>query len=583
MSGVVLALHLAGAVALLIWATRMVRTGVERAFGSKLQRFARFMLTSRLTSALAGFLLAAGMQSSTAAALLVAAFTSSGVVAAGFALAAMLGADLGSAVVAKVLTFNLSLLVPVFLVAGTAAFLGSSRREWRQAGRIAFGLGLILLSLRLIGEASEPLREGGATVAVLTYLRSDPLTAFFAAAAFAWLVHSSIATILLIAALAARGMIAPELGVTLVLGANLGGSLIAFLLTRGMTLEARLAPVGNLVFRGTMAAIALLALQWSIVPIDTLGSTDVARIINFHVLFNASLLVFLPFTPAATGLARRVLASWQPVPEPDPLVIADGSALDPKLVDKPAQALAGAAREVLRLGEMIEFMLRRVFVLYDGAEKPEIQQLKAADDRVDAAHSRIKLYLARIDRRTLDSVEAARREELLDACIRLEQVGDIIVHSMLALVQKKQQYGIDFSADGRSELAELHARVLANAQLALNILASRDRDSAIQLMHEKESLRDLEIQSRQRHIERLAEGSSTSMQSSTIHLDTVRDLKQINSLLASIAYPVLEEAGLLRRSRMTTAKPAQRPAAPSREAGARQKNFRERRPARKLR
>jgi phosphate:Na+ symporter len=523
------------------------------------------------------------MQSSTAAALLVAAFTGSGVVAAAFALAAMLGADLGSAVVAKVLTFDLSLLVPVFLVAGTAAFLGSSRREWRQAGRIAFGLGLILLSLRLIGEASEPLREGGVTVAILTYLRSDPFTAFFAATAFAWLVHSSIATILLIAALAARGIIAPELGVVLVLGANLGGSLIAFFLTRGMALEARLAPVGNLVFRGAGAIIALLALQWSMIPVDPLGSSDMARVINFHVLFNACLLVFLPFTPIATTLARRTLASWQPVPEPDPLMIADGSALDPKLIDKPVQALAAAAREVLRLGEMIEFMVRRVFVLYDGAEKQAIQQLKAADDRVDAAHSRIKLYLARIDRRTLDPVEAARREELLDACIRLEQVGDIIVHNMLAHVQKKQQYGLAFSDDGRAELAELHARVLANAQLALNILASRDRESAIQLMHEKESLRDLEMQSRQRHIERLATGSSKSVQSSTIHLDTVRDLKQINSLLASIAYPVLEEAGLLRRSRMTPVKEPRRPATPVREAGARQKNFRDRRPARKMR
>ncbi len=550
MSGMVLVLHLAGAIALLIWATRMVRTGVERAFGPALQHFARTMMKSGPSSALAGFLLAAGTQSATAAALLVAAFAASGVIAPAYALAAMLGADLGSAAVVKVLTFDLSLLLPVCLVAGTVAFLGSARREWRQAGRIVFGLGLILLSLRLIGEASEPLREGGATVAVLNYLSGDRVTAFFLAAAFAWLVHSSVATMLLIASLAARGIVADELGMALVLGANLGGSLIAFSLTRPMALEARLAPAGNLLLRGAGAGLALALLIYADPVLSPIGATSTARIVNFHISFNAVLLIFVPMAGLVVAAVRKLMMSWQPAEPPQTLDIADGSALDPDLIDQPAQALACAVREVFRLGELVEVMLRRIFAMYDFADKQTIHQIKEMDDRVDAIHSRIKLYLAKIRGDKLGPVEAARRQELLAACIRIEQVGDVIMRNMLAHVQKKRHFALSFSDEGRAELGRLHARVMANAQLALNVLASRDRESAIQLLHEKERMRELESETSERHIERLASGAAESMQTSTIHLDTVRDLKQINSLWVSIAYPVLEEAGLLRKSRL---------------------------------
>lgn len=85
------------------------------------------------------------------------------------------------------------------------------------------------------------------------------------------------------------------------------------------------------------------------------------------------------------------------------------------------------------------------------------------------------------------------------------------------------------------------------------MLISRDRATALQLVREKDRLRDLERDTSQRHFERLREGARKSLETSALHLDTIRDLKQINSLLASIAYPVLEEQGLLRGSRLNAA------------------------------
>ena len=195
-------------------------------------------------------------------------------------------------------------------------------------------------------------------------------------------------------------------------------------------------------------------------------------------------------------------------------------------------------------------MLKRVFELYEAADADKIKALAALDDRVDRRHAAIKLYLAKVTIRQLSEAEALRCQELIGACVKLEQVGDIIVRNMLAHVQKKFDRGLEFTDEGWRELAAFHASVMANARLAFNVLISRDPATALLLVREKDRLRDLEKQTSQSHFVRLRDGTAKSVETSSIHLDTIRDLKQINSLLASMAYPVLEERGLLTGSRL---------------------------------
>jgi phosphate:Na+ symporter len=172
---------------------------------------------------------------------------------------------------------------------------------------------------------------------------------------------------------------------------------------------------------------------------------------------------------------------------------------------------------------------------------------------VDRRHSAIKLYLAKATAHNVTEAEAMRCQELVAACVNLEQVGDIIVRNMLLHIQKKRDRNLEFTDEGWQELVRLHACVLANAKLAFNVIVNRDIETARQLVEEKDNLRAREKAASQRHFERLRSGSALSIESSTIHLDTIRDLKDINSLLASLAYPVLEEHGLLRGSRLKKA------------------------------
>jgi phosphate:Na+ symporter len=551
MSGIVVLLNLAGAVALLLWATRMVRTGVERAYGGVLRNRLGPALRNPALAIASGALLAIALQSATAVSLLVGSFAGSGVVGGTSGLLAVLGADLGSSLVVKLLSFNLAILVPVCILTGTTIFLSTERRNWRQLGRIIVGIGLLIMSLRLIGEASEPLRESRILPVVVNYLSGDPITAFLLAAIMTWLFHSSVASILLIATLAARGLVPPELGVVLVLGANLGAGVIAVLLSRGASPATRVVPLGNLLMRGTGAVLALTAFILFSPDIAILGAAPADRVIHAHILFNAALvLAGLVLAPLVSRLAARIASMGAANPLSDDGAPAELSALNEAALDTPSQALANATREVVRVCETVEIMLSEVIELYRNPDQARIDRLSALDDRVDRWHAAIKLYLAKVTARPLTESEALRCQELIGACVKLEQVGDIIVRNMLVHVQKKMDRKLEFTDDGWRELTAFHASVLANARLAFNVLISRDRETALQLVQEKDRLRDREKSSTQGHFDRLRDGTAKSVETSSIHLDTIRDLKQINSLLASIAYPVLEEHGMLRGSRL---------------------------------
>ncbi|MDH6232331.1 phosphate:Na+ symporter [Mesorhizobium soli] len=551
MSGSVVLLNLAGAVALLLYATRMVRTGVERAYGEVLRQKLRSTMKNPLMAVILGTALAVALQSSTAVTLLVSSFAGAGIVSGMAGQLAVRGAEIGSALVVKVLSFDLSLLVPVCIAAGTGIFMTTERREWRQFGRILVGIGLMLLSLELIGQASEPLRDSSLMPVIINYFSGDPVTAYLLAAVVTWLFHSSIAGVLLIVQLAGRGLIPSDLGIVLVLGVNLGSSIIAPLLTRNAPPEVRVVPIGNLLMRGLGSLVMLTAFLTFKPSTALLGSTVPDQIINAHILFNVLvLLAGIPFSKVVYRASQALVALNTPPKPAEPLEMVELSALNEADLGTPSQALANATREVVRVCETVEIMLKTIFELYEHADHAKIKALAALDDRVDHKTAAIKLYLAKATIQQMTEDEALRYQELLGACVKLEQVGDIIVRNMLVHVQKKAQRKLEFTPEGWSELASFHAAVLANARLAFNILISRDPDSARQLVVEKDRLRDFEKATSTSHFERLREGAAKSVETSTIHLDTIRDLKQINSLLTSMVYPVLEGQGLLHKSRL---------------------------------
>jgi len=543
-------LHLAGATLLLLFAVHMVREGMERAYGSALRGLMGETRGGVVKAAGGGVIMAIMLQSSTAVAMLAAGFAASGMLTLSVGLALLLGADLGSALVTRILSFDLSWLAPVCLFVGGVMHLKFSGTKIRETGRMILGVGFVLLSLQLIGMATAPLKESSLLPTLTSYLADDYATAFLAGAVFTWLIHSSVAAILMVVAFAAQGLLPLEAGVPLVLGANLGAGMIAFWLSRGMPVAAQRIPVGNFIFRAIGSIVALAAVESFRIPVGLLGGDAGAALANLHVAFNLALLIAsLPFVGLMERLTRRLIRDPETKDSADALATRV-SALDRSVIHTPRLALASATRELLRMGEMVELMVRPIMGLLQNGGAADIKRVRGMDESVNDAHTDIKLYLAEVNRGEMTTDEAQRSIELTDFAINLEHAGDVIAKNLLLLAEERAEKNWRFSDEGWAELTALHERVVENMHLAFNVLVSQDLPSARQLVAEKERMRGLSKLTHQRHLKRLQSGTRESIETSGMHIEIARGLKEINSLVVTIAYPILQRSGDLLESRL---------------------------------
>lgn len=546
---------IAGAVALLLWSVRLVRTGIERAFSYQLRIWLRRSAGSRLHAVASGIGAALLLQSSTAVAILVTNFISTGGITAVAGLAIVLGADIGSAVVVQLLLQRQDFLIPLLLLIGVTLFLKTPTPRARQVGRTLIGLALIFVSLDMIRAATVPLAGSQSLLSAMQYLGTDALTAFAIGAVFAWIVHSSVAAVLLVVAFVAQGLLPISAAISLVLGANLGGAFIAYVLTLNAPLEARRMIVANLVLRGGGAALLLACIVFSKAPLSWLGSIETTQIVNLHLVFNIGL------TIVALPLLAKIDAAMKAVyPERRNSVDALGmsSALDDATLDKPAQALACSAREILSIGQMVETMLRAVSTLYEAWDEPLAKAIEEKDAQVRKMHFELKLFLARLHRHALEDEETRQSMDHISLAANLEAASDMIARTMVTLAKRLHRGNKAFSVKGRQEIGDFHDRVLSNVQLGLNVMMTQEPDAARELVSAKDDVRSVEQKLQEHHLGRLREGLSESVETSNIHQETLRALKQINSSFSMIAYPILSNSGDLLSTRLsgieTTAK-----------------------------
>ncbi|WP_412553466.1 Na/Pi cotransporter family protein [Shimia sp. MIT1388] len=541
-------INIAGAAALLIWAVRLVRTGMERAFAVQLRLWLRRSAKNRGLAASAGLVVSMLLQSSTAVAMLVSNFAANGAVSVPVGLAIILGADVGSALVAQVLLVRQTWLIPLLLVLGVGLFLRGQQRRVRQTGRILIGLALIFVSLDMLRAATAPVMESEAALRMLSYLGADLFAAFVIGAVFAWMVHSSVAAVLLFVTLVAQGALPTEAAMAMVLGANLGGAMIAYVLTLAAEPEARRIVMANLGLRGGGAVLVLLGLRFVEVDLAWLGTSAATQTINLHLVFNAVLCVLaLPFVDLFAKIAGRFVAA----PVADEAAIA--SALDPSALDTPARALANASREMMRMGERVETMLIAGQRLFDTWSDASAEAIRANDAAVRKTHQEIKLYLAELNRHELDKATVKGAMELSLLASNLEAASDVLARNLVELARRMDLEGLNFSSAGRQEICDFHDRVLANVQLALSVMMAGQPDDARELVAQKEKVRGVEQKLQRKHLKRLHEGLSESIETSNIHQETLRVLKQVNTSFAMVGYPILAETGDLLSSRLSPA------------------------------
>jgi len=195
-------------------------------------------------------------------------------------------------------------------------------------------------------------------------------------------------------------------------------------------------------------------------------------------------------------------------------------------------------------------MLRQALVVFERSDPRLVKEVEKSDNAVDELHEAIKLYLVKVSKSEMSEEESQRYIEVLTFTTNLEHIGDIIDKNLMELAAKKIKNKYTFSPEGLADIRRFHGRVVDNARLAFNVFATRDVVLARRLLAEKASTRAAELEIADNHFERLRAGRPESIETSSIHLDVIRDLKRINSHLTAVAYPILEVAGELRESRL---------------------------------
>ncbi|MFM2390851.1 MAG: hypothetical protein RLZZ437_2406 [Pseudomonadota bacterium] len=523
---------------------RLIKTGTLRAFGSSLRIWIARGASNRVKALIAGLLATLVVQSSTATAVITASFAARDLLAGVIGQAVMLGANIGTGLVAAFLSLDLDWLSPLLILIGALVFSRSVNAGGKGIGKAILGLGLMLLALELLGEATEPMRASVTVRQILTGLDQAPIFALIFATGLSALASSSLATVLFVMLLAQAGVITPELALVLVAGANLGGAIPPYLAVMAEGVQARRLAATNLALRGVGAIALTLAAPW-VTPVlmpqvDSTASLVLAAHIGFSVVLA---LVFLPLLGPLTAVVER----WMKAPEQGQ---SGPKYLDASAMSAPRIALTAAARETLRLGDLVGEMLRLSLTTLAGPDDAAKKRLSTAEDEVDRLHGAIKDYLARLSREELDAEDIRRLSEILSYAVNLEHIGDIIDSGLSDIATKKNTRRLSFSTEGLAEISSFYQRTIEILEVAQSVFLSRDPDLARQLMQCKVEVRKMEADSAEHHMERLRDRRVETVETSSLHLDILRDLKRVNAHLISVAYPILDDIGALGDTRL---------------------------------
>ena len=540
-----------GFIALLLWGVHMVQTGVQRAFGKSLGLWMARAMGSPPRAFGTGLLITAAIQSSTATGLMITGFALDGLVPLVPGLAAMLGANVGTTLIVQALAFDPTALAPGLILVGVWMFRHYAPGRNRDLGRTLVGLGLLLLALHELVTLFEPLRHAPLLGSALLALADAPVIALIASATLTWASHSSVAVVILIMSLAHHGLVPPALAYPLVLGANLGTAINPLLEgTEGSNPATRRLPIGNLGTRIFGCVLGMSLWPWADSIMNLLGD-DAHAVANFHMLFN--LVVALCFMPLLHPYAR--LLQWLLPKRANPDDPARPQYLDESAREVPAVALGQAAREALRLTDLLRESLHLTGQALERDNPHASSQARYLNGVISQLDRAITAYLATQDQEGLSTDDAQTLKSTLTFSMHIAHAADILGMGLLGHANRLHKRHWTLDPEQQAELRTMIERLQRNLRQAAALFVSGDRATARALAAEKEYFRDLEAAAAERHLQRIKTGQIDAADMGAFYLEILRDAGGVNACLVSAAaYPILDRHGELRPNRLREAK-----------------------------
>jgi phosphate:Na+ symporter len=402
------------------------------------------------------------------------------------------------------------------------------------------------MALHMLVETLHPVETSAALQDIMRAFTAEPVLNVLLVALLSWLAHSSVAAMLFVMSVAGAGLVTPAAALAMVLGANLGSALNPVVSSLGQDSARLRVPMGNLLTRAVGCLVVLPFTPWIAEQLARLGEPPARLAADFHMAFNV--LVALAFIGPLPWVARFLVSAF-----PQRLLADDPGTprhLDETALTTPSVALSNAAREILRMADVVESMLLGSQDAFLQGDSARIAQVSKMDDGLDRLFSAIQRYLGAIRHETMNEEEARRSGEIIAVAINLEHIGDIVDKNLMELAAKRVRSGLILPTDAGREIDELHQRLIEHLHLAVAVFMFSDAAAARRLVEEKERFRETEREVTQRHLVRMRSGDRNDVALSSLQLDITRDLKRIEAHLAATAHGVLEKTGDLRASRL---------------------------------
>ncbi len=532
-----IALALFGGVALLLYGIRLAGDALQRAAGARFRALLTGLTRHRVLAVASGALVTAIIQSSSAMTVMLIGFVSAGLMTFPQTLGIILGADIGTTLTVQLIAFRVTDFAGLLIGIGFTITFLSRRHVVRDIGQATLGFGLIFLGLKLIVDGAAPLKESRLALEVLAALASNPFAGVVVGAVVSAAMASSAATIGLVLALASHGLFSLSSAIPVILGANVGTCATALTASIGASAAAKRVATAHIAFK-VLGVALILPFIGPFTRLVASSAVDPARqIANAHTYFNVGMAVlFLPFT----SLAARVIEALVPDVEQSDNPFRTRY-LDERSLDQPALALGQATREALRMGDVVQGMLRDSVTVFGQNNQELLEDVERRDDQLDFLEREIKLFLVRLSRETMDADLAGKEISLITFIGNLENIGDIIDKNLMELARKKLYHGRHFSDAGWAEILEFHGLISKNLERAIAAFAASDRRLAQDVLDQRPVVRQRERELRESHLDRLRAGLAESLETSDIHLDVLTNLKRISSHVTALVYPILEE------------------------------------------
>lgn len=524
---------LAGGLAVFLHGLGLTREGLQVVAGDRLRTVLFALSKNRVVGLCSGALVTTIVQSSTAVTVMLVGFAASSLMTLPQAMAVVLGADIGTTVTVQLIAFRVSAYALLVVALGFALRFFTRKRRVRYGGQALMGLGLLFYGMKLMSDATLPLRASPLFDAVLAHLAARPFTGLAAGAAATVLMQGSAPTIGLLIAMAAAGTLPLAPAVPFVLGANVGTTVTPLLAAAGQAAEGKRVAVAHALFK-LLGVAAFLPFVGPFTRLAARTAPDVGRqIANAHTLFNvANALLFLPFVAVGARLVSRFYAGGAPAP-------FGPRYLDRRVLGSPALAFGNAQREFMRMADIVADMVKDSLRCFEHDDLDLAADIEARDDHVDILNREIRFYLARLGQEAMTPEQAERQMELISLSTDVENVGDLVTRNILALARKKAAHGLAFSREGWAEIRDFHAKVSENLDLALVAFSTSDEELARKALRHREALVAIEGELKEKHIARLNQGLRESLETSSMHLDLLALLRRVNGSMSHLAAAVV--------------------------------------------